>query len=90
MKEDPRLVEKALPSQEMERQFSMLREVTLKPVSVLPDHELQITNKTKETLAGISQGLIIGQASVDATFACEVAFKHMRRELFTTNLSGRN
>ena len=37
MKEDPKLVEKALPSQEMERQFSMLREVTLKPVSSLPD-----------------------------------------------------
>ena len=37
MKEDPKLVEKALPSQEMERQCSMLREVTLKPVSSLPD-----------------------------------------------------
>ena len=37
MKEDPKLVEKALPSQEMERQFSMLREVTRKPVSTLPD-----------------------------------------------------
>eukprot|EP00439_Symbiodinium_sp_Y106_P056968 s4869_g8.t1 len=37
MKEDPKLVEKALPSQEMERQFSLLREITLKPVSALPD-----------------------------------------------------
>ena len=63
VKEDPRLVEKALPSQEMERQFSMLREVTLKPVSSLPDgyglrvRELQ--EKVEESVMEANESLSV-------------------------------
>ena len=35
--EDPQKIRVALPSQDLERQFNLLREITLKPVSSLPD-----------------------------------------------------
>ena len=65
MKEDPRLVEKALPSQEMERQFSMLREVTLKPVSSLPDgyglrlRVRELKEKVKESVMEADESLSV-------------------------------
>ena len=52
MTEDPRLVEKALPSQELERQFSMLREITLKPISSLPDGYGLRVRELKEKVEG--------------------------------------
>ena len=52
MTEDPRLVEKALPSQELERQFSMLREITLKPISSLPDGYGLRVRELKERVEG--------------------------------------
>eukprot|EP00439_Symbiodinium_sp_Y106_P083011 s122_g22.t2 len=63
MKEDPKLVEKALPSQEMERQFSMLREITLKPVSALPDgYGLQVRDlkdKVEESVMEADESLSV-------------------------------
>ena len=63
MKEDPKLVEKALPSQEMERQFSMLREVTLKPISSLPDgYGLRVRDlkeKVKESVIEADESLSV-------------------------------
>eukprot|EP00439_Symbiodinium_sp_Y106_P041985 s5452_g5.t1 len=37
VKEDPQKIRVGLPSQDLERQFKLLREITLKPVSSLPD-----------------------------------------------------
>ena len=63
LKKDARLVEKALPSQEMERQFSMLREVTLKPVSTLPDgYGLRVRDlkeKVKESVLEADESLAV-------------------------------
>ena len=35
--EEPQKIRVGLPSQDLERQFNLLREITLKPVSSLPD-----------------------------------------------------
>ena len=65
LKKDARLVEKALPSQEMERQFSMLREVTLKPVSSLPDgyglrlRVRELKEKVKESVMEADESLSV-------------------------------
>eukprot|EP00439_Symbiodinium_sp_Y106_P003787 s161_g1.t1 len=53
MPEDPSKIQIALPSQELERQFNMLREITLKPVSSLPDgYGLRVRELKEEKVEG--------------------------------------
>ena len=52
VQEDPQKIRVSLPSQELERQFNMLREITLKPVSSLPDGYGLRVRELKERVEG--------------------------------------
>ena len=50
--EEPQKIRVALPSQDLERQFNLLREITLKPVSSLPDGYGLRVRELKERVEG--------------------------------------
>ena len=52
VQEDPQKIRVALPSQELERKFNLLREITLKPVSSLPDGYGLRVRELKERVEG--------------------------------------